>query len=238
MYKSKVTWSSYSVFSFSSPFSQCCFFDLQWRDKPSLRTRILKDIVNNLGYVSWGNFCLSQLPTPTSAPVSGVLIHTSKLSLVLFRHSGFDGKPCVPETRDWELTIRSPTWCKPVGWHLWHLYSGRLCPPGALGGVPSQRQVWKWVLLLKYALLALVFLNFLSRFWRERLSFWRRVRLVFQEIITIGDETVLEQCHLWTSGGPPEPFSLCRYFHRWCSNSGVLNCLSLSSQISRAVPDS
>lgn len=177
---------------------------------------------------------------PFSAPISGVIVHTSKLSLFLFRHSGFDGQPCVPETGDWELTICSPTWCKPMGWHLRHLHSGCLCPPGALGGVPTQRQVWTWVLRLKYVLPASVFLNFLSSFrywtWREHWSFWRRVQLVFQEIIPIGREAVLEHWHLWTSGGPKEPFPLCWYFHRWYRNSSVLNCSSLCSQDLRCSP--
>ena len=73
--------------------------------------------------------------------VSSVSIHTSKLLLLLFRHSGLDGEPRVSETRDWELTVCSPAWRKPVGWHLWHLHPGCLCPPGALRGVPTQCQV-------------------------------------------------------------------------------------------------
>ena len=74
--------------------------------------------------------------------ISSVSIHTSKSLLLLFRHSGLDGEPRVPETRDWELTICSPAWRKPVGWHLWHLHPRCLCPPGALCGVPAQCQVW------------------------------------------------------------------------------------------------
>lgn len=63
----RISWSSYLVLSFSSPFSLCHLSNLGWREKPSSRTRILKDLVNNLGYVSWGNFCLSQPPTPKPA---------------------------------------------------------------------------------------------------------------------------------------------------------------------------
>lgn len=63
----RISWSSCLVLSFSSSFSLCHLSNLGWREKPSLRTRILKDLVNNLGCVSWGNFCLSQPPTPKPA---------------------------------------------------------------------------------------------------------------------------------------------------------------------------